>query len=201
MTPQFLQADSSPVDRLSDLTEKSFRVRESLQVSLDGTPQSSDIERFSQTSSEVVFVNSKNWRVRRELPFSHTLNEYLRRDAGFFEATPSNRLVIAKEEVQDTVWAEVALTPLRLAEEWGLVDGGISWSSWLSLLKKSTSPLKNNANQIDYTLNEDGSIHLSAKGTILQDGKTLMNVEVQWDLQDVGLVQETKLNDSLMRTF
>jgi hypothetical protein len=93
----------------------------------------------------------------------------------------------------------VILSPLRLAEQWSLIDPNLNFSYWINELKTGHAKVQNaSGDKIQFEAGKDGSLKLVLTGKFLHDGKTELNIQSTWQLTDLKKVPETALKDSLV---
>jgi hypothetical protein len=186
---------------LSDITSKPFRIDETLKVTLDGTPEASEIDRQSVVQNRLVFVGEHEWRVKRQLPFTQSVKEILAHENSFYTMSPANKKVPLRKAPGPHIWDEVILSPLQLAKEWSLAEPSETFDDFVKRLKKSQSPLKNvEGDKIEFSFLGETGIRIISSGKILQDGKTRVRVEATWELKERGNVNATSLLASLLRS-
>jgi hypothetical protein len=193
----------SPVD---NFIEKPFRIKETITVRLDGSEEAQAIERQSQNIHQLVFMNKDNWRVRRQLPFNESIYEYLKENGIIYSMTASNKKIEAQEKIEDQAWMEVIISPLRLAQAWSLVKKDITFADFLEDLEDEKEPLKNLRGDemvLEKETDESGKITLKiiSKGSVLHEGKTKVNIESIWELDQTTNVTAKDLEQSLIRSL
>lgn len=186
---------------IDDFISSSFRIDETLKVTLDGSPAASDIERERVTQNRLVFVDTAHWRAMRQLPLPGSIREYLSDAGTIFRMTGSNKKNVTRVPPTNLFWEEIILSPLQLAKEWSLADRSENFDSWLKDLRKAKSPLTNvEGDKIEFNFMDDSNIRILSTGKIMQDGKTLVKVESHWEMTGRGKVNSTSLVNSLLRS-
>lgn len=188
-------------EELSQLASKSFRLTENMKLVLDGSKEATEIARTSSLTNSIVFFNEHRWRARRKLPFIESSKEVLYQDSTFSIMTPTNRKISARSKFSNQFWEEVVLSPLRLAKEWTLIPQDATFDEFISKLRKSNGPLTNvEGDRIEFTPLPEEGMRIFASGRIIQDGKTKVRIESNWELKDRGKIKETDLALSLARS-
>lgn len=186
---------------LSTFLKSPFRVEEKWTLTLDGSSASSQIERTSRVHNRLAYLDQEHWRVKRDFPFVQSSKEILAEGPRIYRVTPSNRKILSRDAVTPKIYEEVILSPWRLAREWGMIDMKTSFEDWMASLPKLTSPLKNDrGDSLEVKTKENSSnLQVIASGSILQDGKTKVHIELTWELKDRGAVTASSLVASLVK--
>lgn len=192
---------SGPLLLLDHYLNASFRVRDVLNISLDGSEKAGGIQRQAETTSEVVHYSQDGIRVRRELPFSFALKEFLKTGDNVYSMTPLGKMNVNSFDYSDAIWAEVVLSPLRLATQWSIVDGKTSLYNWLKQLQRSPNASKKNVDGDEIAGKfSDKGIVITAHGKMLADTKTEVQISETWQLTDLAKVSENDLKKSLVKS-
>jgi len=199
---QLTESDEEAFELIADFIQKPFRIKDTITVRIPGTEESQFIERQTKTVHKLVFQNRDNFRVRRQLPFNHSIYEFLKVNGKMYSMTPSNRRVEPSEAVPEKTWVEVVASPLRLAQRWGLASYDYSITDWIKRLKSQEEPIKNLRGDevVLKIIEEEGAppvLAITSKGTILHDNKTLVAIESTWELTEID-VSTADLEKTLM---
>ncbi len=184
---------------LGSLEKTSYRIEERTKLILDGSAEASEIERSSETVNRLTYVDSENFRAKRELPFKKASREILKEAGTFFTMSATNKKSPTQILPGPGFWEEIALSPLQMAKSWSLADGGESLDDFLDRMRKVKEPLKNiEGDRIEVTVLENGGLRLTFIGKLLHE-KTKVKIESQWELKDLGKVNLESLSTSLMK--
>lgn len=170
---------------------------------LDGSESANGIKQSSETHDRVRFNSLEDWRVFRQLPYSHASQELLKTSEGVYMMTPSNDKNFSPQEFSHNLWTEVVQAPLKIAERWGISKTGESWAEFVSRMKTEKDILTNieeDEIRSEYS-KSDGveSLRLVLTGKLIHPSQLRYQVKVEWLLEHGEGLDKLKTQSSLRK--
>ena len=123
------------------ILDKSFQVRDKLNLELDGSEEAQGIEKKSESWNRLIFQNTQNWRAFREYPFKHMSQEILRLHGSDYILSSREGRVLSKEAFSPSAWMEIVLSPYRMAKKLNLASSGMSFTDFWEELHDMKAPI------------------------------------------------------------
>lgn len=185
-----------------ELLSKPFQASSRIVVQLDGSEEAEGIERHIETINQLVYINPENWRALREVAYPKSRLEVLQSPEGSFQLTETNRKISSEKTYPPEFWVEIVLSAFELSRKWSLLDNADDFESWLKAIQNDvTEELKNaEGDSLKVIRSEDKKVkrtQVVLDGSILHNGKTKVQIRMEWTLETGASLTDKDLQKSL----
>jgi len=180
------------------ILDKSFQVRDKLNLELDGSEEAKGIEKKSESWNRLIFQNTQNWRAFREYPFKHMSQEILRLDGSDYILSSREGRVLSKQAFSPSAWMEIVLSAYRIAKKLNLAPSGMSFTDFWEELHDMKAPTTTpNGSSLSVEKKPD-LIRVVIEGSYLHDGRTKVKIKQEWSIDFGVKVSEKELQQALV---
>lgn len=180
------------------ILNKSFRVRDKLNLELDGSEEAQGIEKKSESWNRLIFQNTQNWRAFREYPFKHMSREILRLHGSDYILSSREGRVLSKQAFSPAAWMEIVLSPYRMAKKLNLASSSMSFTDFWEELHDMKSPITSaNGSSLSVEKKPD-LIRVVIEGSYLHEGRSKVKIKQEWSIDFGVKVSEKELQQALV---
>jgi len=182
----------------ASLLEKTFQVRDKLNLEFDGSEAAQGIERKSESWNRLLFQNTQNWRAFREYPFKHMSREILRLHGSDYVLSSREGRVLSKHSFSSSAWMEIVLSPYRIAKKLNLAPQGMSFSEFWKNIHEMQAPARSPSGNTLIAEKNGATSRVLIEGYYVHDGRTKVRIKQEWSLEVGVQVSEKELLQPLM---